>query len=144
MRRTREYVKSFGGVIAQHSQDPELTEGSQMNERHCRDSWAWQDGRPSQEAIIARDILLAKHVGSRLHVCLSTAGSVSTLFRWGKAQGVNITAEGRPPPAARERFAEGPLFKVGPAVATLQTSKPCARAWPTARSAVGMTPHLSR
>ena len=32
MRRALEYVKQFDGVIAQHAQDPRLTEGSQMNE----------------------------------------------------------------------------------------------------------------
>lgn len=97
MRRALEYVKSFGGVIAQHSQDPELTEGSQMNESPLSGQLGLA-GWPAvaEEAIIARDILLAKHVGSRLHVChLSTAGSVD-IVRWGKAQGVNITAEVTP------------------------------------------------
>ncbi|MBO0789157.1 MAG: amidohydrolase family protein, partial [Actinobacteria bacterium] len=32
MRRALEYVKAFGGVIAQHAQEPRLTEGAQMNE----------------------------------------------------------------------------------------------------------------
>jgi dihydroorotase len=39
----------------------------------------------AEEAIIARDVLLAAHVGSRLHIChVSTAGSVEIL-RWAKA-----------------------------------------------------------
>src|SRR6059058_4802781 len=32
MRRALEYVKAFDGVIAQHAQDPRLTEDAQMNE----------------------------------------------------------------------------------------------------------------
>ena len=32
MRRALEYVKAFDGVIAQHAQEPRLTEGAQMNE----------------------------------------------------------------------------------------------------------------
>ena len=32
MRRALEYVKAFDGVIAQHAQDPRLTEGAQLNE----------------------------------------------------------------------------------------------------------------
>jgi len=32
MRRALEYIKKFGGVIAQHAQDPRMTMGSQMNE----------------------------------------------------------------------------------------------------------------
>ena len=71
----------------------------------------------AEEAIIARDILLAKHVGSRLHVChLSTAGSVD-LVRWGKAQGVDITAEATPHHLLlTEQLAAtyDPLYKVNP------------------------------
>ena len=66
MRRALEYVKGFGGVIAQHSQDPALTEGAQMNESALSGELGLA-GWPAvaEEAIIARDILLAKHVGSR-------------------------------------------------------------------------------
>jgi dihydroorotase len=50
----------------------------------------------AEEAIIARDVLLADHVGSRLHVChVSTAGSVEIL-RWAKSRGVDVTAEVTP------------------------------------------------
>ncbi|CAN5705582.1 hypothetical protein BH18ACT7_BH18ACT7_21280 [soil metagenome] len=41
-------------------------------------------------------MLLAEHVGSRLHVChVSTAGSVE-LLRWAKGRGVDVTAEVTP------------------------------------------------
>jgi dihydroorotase, multifunctional complex type len=118
MRRALEYVKGFGGVIAQHSQDPDLTEGSQMNESALSGELGLT-GWPAvaEEAIIARDILLAKHVGSRLHVChLSTAGSVD-IVRWGKAQGVDITAEVTPHHLLlTEQLAAtyDPLYKVNP------------------------------
>jgi dihydroorotase len=50
----------------------------------------------AEESIIARDILLAEHVGARLHVChISTAGSVEVI-RWAKARGVDVTAEVTP------------------------------------------------
>jgi dihydroorotase len=50
----------------------------------------------AEEAIIARDVLLAGHVGSRLHVChVSTAGSVE-IIRWAKARGIAVTAEVTP------------------------------------------------
>jgi dihydroorotase len=50
----------------------------------------------AEEAIIARDVLLAQHVGSRLHVChVSTGGSVE-LVRWAKSRGVDVTAEVTP------------------------------------------------
>ncbi|MEV8219492.1 dihydroorotase [Microbacterium sp. NPDC077391] len=97
MRRALEYVKSFDGVIAQHAQDPRLTEGAQMNEGVVSAELGLT-GWPAvaEESIIARDVLLAEHVGSRLHVChLSTAGSVD-IIRWAKKRGIQVTAEVTP------------------------------------------------
>lgn len=97
MRRALEYVKAFDGVVAQHAQEPRLTEGAQMNEGELSGRLGLA-GWPAvaEEAIIARDVLLAEHVGSRLHVChLSTAGSVD-IVRWAKAKGVDVTAEACP------------------------------------------------
>ncbi|WP_184326594.1 dihydroorotase [Brachybacterium aquaticum] len=97
MRRALEYVKSFDGVIAQHAQDPRLTEGAQMHEGVVSAELGLA-GWPAvaEESIIARDVLLAQHVGSRLHVChLSTAGSVD-IVRWAKERGIAVTAEVTP------------------------------------------------
>ncbi|MFS0867406.1 dihydroorotase [Microbacterium sp. 179-B 1A2 NHS] len=97
MRRALEYVKSFDGVVAQHAQDPRLTEGAQMNEGTVSAELGLA-GWPAvaEESIIARDVLLAEHVGSRLHVChLSTAGSVD-IIRWAKKRGIAVTAEVTP------------------------------------------------
>ena len=97
MRRALEYVKAFGGVIAQHAQEPRLTAGAQMHEGELSGVLGLA-GWPAvaEEAIIARDVLLAEHVGSRLHVChVSTAGSVEIL-RWAKGRGVDVTAEVTP------------------------------------------------
>jgi dihydroorotase len=94
MRRALEYVKAFDGVIAQHAQEPRLTEDAQMNEGELSGRLGLR-GWPAvaEEAIIARDCLLAAHVGSRLHVChVSTAGSVEIL-RWAKSKGWDVTAE---------------------------------------------------
>ena len=50
----------------------------------------------AEEAIIARDILIADHVQSRLHIChVSTAGSVE-IIRWAKKRGFRVTAEVTP------------------------------------------------
>ena len=97
MRRALEYVKSFGGVVAQHAQEPRLTEGAQMNEGQVSAKLGLT-GWPAvaEESIIARDVLLAEHVGARLHVChVSTAGSVE-IIRWAKARGIDVTAEVTP------------------------------------------------
>jgi dihydroorotase len=97
MRRALEYVKAFDGVIAQHAQEPRLTEGAQLNEGAVA-SRLGLAGWPAaaEEAIIARDCLLAGHVGGALHIChVSTAGSVEIL-RWAKGRGVQVTAEVTP------------------------------------------------
>jgi dihydroorotase len=97
MRRALEYVKAFDGIIAQHAEEPRLTEGAQMHEGEVSTRLGLT-GWPAvaEEAIIARDVLLAEHVGSRLHVChVSTAGSVEVL-RQAKARGVRVTAEVTP------------------------------------------------
>lgn len=97
MRRALEYVKTFGGVVAQHAQDPRLTVGAQMNEG-ALSSELGLAGWPAvaEESIIARDVLLAEHVGARLHVChVSSAGSVDVI-RWAKARGIAVTAEVTP------------------------------------------------
>ncbi len=97
MRRALEYVKAFDGVIAQHAQEPRLTEGAQVNEGEVSARLGLA-GWPAvaEEAIIARDCLLAAHVGSAVHVChVSTAGSVE-IIRWAKSKGWRVTAEVTP------------------------------------------------
>lgn len=97
MRRALEYVKAFDGVIAQHAQDPRLTQNAQMNESELSGKLGLI-GWPAiaEEAIVARDILLTEHVKSKLHIChASTAGTVEIL-RWAKDKKVNVTAEVTP------------------------------------------------
>jgi dihydroorotase len=97
MRRALEYIKGFGGVLAQHAQEPRLTIGAQMNEGELSATLGLA-GWPAvaEEAIIARDVLLAHHVGARLHIChVSTAGSVEVV-RWAKSRGIQVTAEVTP------------------------------------------------
>jgi len=122
MRRALEYVKAFDGVVAQHSQEPRLTENAQMNEGELSGRLGLS-GWPAvaEEAIIARDVLLAEHVGSRLHVChVSTAGSVDVI-RWAKSRGIPVTAEVTPHHLVlTEDLVESynPLFKVNPPLRT--------------------------
>jgi dihydroorotase len=122
MRRALEYVKAFDGVIAQHAQEPRLTVGAQMNEG-VNSSLLGMTGWPAvaEEAVIARDCLLAAHVGSRLHVChVSTAGSVE-LIRWAKGKGWDVTAEVTPHHLVLTDDLAGsydPLFKVNPPLRT--------------------------
>ncbi len=122
MRRALEYVKAFNGVIAQHAEEPRLTEGAQLHEGEVS-ARLGLPGWPAvaEEAIIARDVLLAGHVGARLHVChVSTAGSVEIL-RWAKRRDIRVTAEVTPHHLLlTDERAEGydPVFKVNPPLRT--------------------------
>ncbi|WP_433159109.1 dihydroorotase [Kribbella sp. CA-247076] len=122
MRRALEYVKAFGGTIAQHAQEPRLTQGAQMNEG-ALSGVLGLTGWPAvaEEAIIARDILLNAHVGSKLHIChLSTKGSVE-IVRAAKKRGYEVTAEVTPHHLLlTEDLAASynPVFKVNPPLRT--------------------------
>ena len=122
MRRALEYVKKFDGVIAQHAQEPRITQGSQMNEGVVSSQLGLK-GWPAiaEEAIIARDVLLADHVQSRLHIChLTTAGGVE-IIRWAKARGIDVTAEVTPHHLLlTDELARSydPIFKVNPPLRT--------------------------
>jgi dihydroorotase len=71
----------------------------------------------AEEAIIARDVLLAEHTKSRLHIChLTTAGGVE-IIRWAKARGIQVTAEVTPHHLLlTDDYAKtyDPIFKVNP------------------------------
>jgi dihydroorotase len=128
MRRALEYVKAFDGVIAQHAEEPRLTDGAQMHEGRLSATLGLP-GWPAvaEEAIIARDVLLAEHVGARLHIChVSTAGSVEIL-RWAKrrerrtGKQSQVTAEVTPHHLLlTDEAATGydPVFKVNPPLRT--------------------------
>ena len=122
MRRALEYVKAFDGVIAQHAQEPRLTEGAQMNEGEVS-SRLGLTGWPAaaEESVIARDCLLAAHVGSALHIChVSTAGSVE-IIRWAKSKGWQVTAEVTPHHLLlTDELAQtfDPVYKVNPPLRT--------------------------
>ncbi|WP_067441502.1 dihydroorotase [Nocardioides jensenii] len=98
MRRALEYVKAFGGVVSQHSQDSSLAGASACCHEGEISGQLGLPGWPgiAEEVIVARDVMLARHTGSRVHVAhVSTAGSVEVI-RWAKAQGLDVTAEVTP------------------------------------------------
>jgi dihydroorotase len=97
MRRALEYATGLGVLIAQHAEEPRLTVGAVAHEgpnaaRLGLSGWP----RAAEESIVARDALLARDAGARVHIChASTAGTVEIL-RWAKEQGISITAEVTP------------------------------------------------
>ena len=98
MRRALEYVKAFGGVVSQHAQDPMLADHNACCHEGELSGRLGLPGWPvvAEEVVVARDVMLARHTGSRVHVAhVSTAGSVEVI-RWAKAQGIAVTAEVTP------------------------------------------------
>lgn len=97
MRRALEYATGLGVLIAQHAEEPRLTVNAVAHEgpnaaRLGLAGWP----RVAEESIVARDALLARDAGARVHIChASTAGTVE-LLKWAKAQGISITAEVTP------------------------------------------------
>ena len=120
MRRALEYVKAFGGVISQHAQDPRLAgpdaccHESELSGRLGLPGWPGV----AEESIVARDVMLARHTGSRVHVAhVSTAGSVE-VHPLGQGAGHRRHRRGdAAPPAADPRPARrryDPVWKVNP------------------------------
>jgi len=98
MRRALEYVKAFGGVVSEHAQDPMLADHRACCHEGELSGRLGLPGWPgiAEEVIVARDVMLARHTGSRVHIAhVSTAGSVEVI-RWAKAQGISVTAEVTP------------------------------------------------
>lgn len=119
MRRALEYVKAFDGVVSQHAQDPQLADGQACCHEGEISGRLGLPGWPgvAEEVIVARDVMLARHTGSRVHVAhASTAGTVEVL-RWAKSLGIQVTAEATPhhlmlPTDLVESY--DPVYKVNP------------------------------
>ncbi len=97
MRRALEYARPFGFLILVHPEDHDLAEGGSAHE-----GWTAQKlgipGIPAvaEEVAIARDILLARQTGGRLHLQhISTRMGVD-LLRMAKRAGLNVTGETAP------------------------------------------------
>lgn len=97
LRMALEYAKAFDVVIAEHCEDASLSEEWQMHEG-TTSSLLGLAGAPSEaeEVIVARDLLVARLTGGRLHLChLSAAGSVEQVRR-AKSEGIRVSAEVTP------------------------------------------------
>ena len=119
MRRALEYIKPFDGVISQHAQDARLADSSACCHEGEVSGRLGLPGWPgiAEESIVARDVMLARHTGSRVHVAhVSTAGTVEVI-RWAKAQGIDVTAEVTPHHLALTTdllVGYDPVYKVNP------------------------------
>jgi dihydroorotase len=122
MRRAMEYAADLGVTLAQHCEVDALAAGGHMHEGE----WSSRLGIPGQpaeaeEMMVARDLMLARLTGARIHIQhVSTATSVA-MVRAAKAEGLPVTAE-----ATTHHFtlthaecaSYSPLFKVAPPLRT--------------------------
>ncbi|WP_264077941.1 dihydroorotase [Mycobacterium tuberculosis] len=97
MRRALEYATGLGVLIAQHAEEPRLTVGAVAHEgpmaaRLGLAGWL----RAAEESIVARDALLARDAGARVHICHASAAGTVEILKWAKDQGISITAEVTP------------------------------------------------
>lgn len=97
MRRALEYATGLGVLIAQHAEEPRLTVGAIAHEgpmaaRLGLAGWP----RAAEESIVARDALLARDAGARVHICHASAAGTVEILKWAKDQGISITAEVTP------------------------------------------------
>ena len=119
MRRALEYIRAFDGVVSQHAQDPRLADSSACCHEGELSGRLGLPGWPgiAEESIVARDVMLARHTGSRVHVAhVSSAGTVEVI-RWAKAQGIDVTAEVTPHHLALTTdllSGYDPVYKVNP------------------------------
>ena len=97
MRRALEYVKAFDGVIAQHAQEPRLTQGAQMNEGELSGilglrGWPAWPRRRSSPATACWPRTSGR--GCTSATCPPRARSTSS--GWAKKRGLDVTAEVTP------------------------------------------------
>ena len=97
MRRAVEYAKAYDVLLAQHAEDHHMTADAVAHEgetaaRLGLGGWP----RVAEESVVARDVIMTRDYGGRLHIChASTEGTVELLC-WAKGQGINVSAEATP------------------------------------------------
>ena len=97
MRRALEYTRWLEVPVVAHEEDQNLAGKGYMHEGAVSASLGCL-GIPAaaEEAMVARDIILAEHTGGHLHLAhLSTKGSLR-MVREAKARGLNVTCEVTP------------------------------------------------
>jgi dihydroorotase len=94
MRTALEYARTFGIPVADHCEDPSLTQGAAMHEGIVSTRLGLKGYPSAGEAImVARDILLAELTGGHVHLCHLSCRESVELVRRAKEKGVRVTAE---------------------------------------------------
>jgi dihydroorotase len=118
MRRAMEYAGGLGVLIAEHCEDSAIAAGGHMHEGACSSALG-VPGVPSaaEEAMAARDLLLARATGARLHLMHVSSSLTVEMARQAKLAGARVSLEATPHhlvllDSALSGF--DPVFKVNP------------------------------
>ena len=96
MRKALEYAEGLDLLVISHSEDKSLAEGYANEGFNATKAGIEGISRVAEEAMVAREILLADSLNTRVHIAhVSTENSVD-LIRWAKAKGIKVTAETAP------------------------------------------------
>lgn len=118
MRIALEYAKQFDALLISHCEDLSLVAGGVINEGYVASQAGYRGiTRASEEVMVAREIVLADALSTKVHIAhISTEGS-ARLIRDAKRAGIKVTCETCPHYfcATDELCADGdPMAKVNP------------------------------
>jgi dihydroorotase len=97
MRRALAYATTWGALIIQHPEEPNLARGGQMNEGEIATRLGLQGIPPCAEVMmIERDLHLVALTGGRYHAAhVSTAAAIDAI-RKAKGRGLDVTCDTAP------------------------------------------------
>lgn len=93
-RRAMRIIAEEDIPFLDHCEDADLVQGGCVN----ADAIQAEEGLPGitnavEDVIIARDILLAKETGARLHLCHCSTAASALMLKTAKEQGIHVTGE---------------------------------------------------
>jgi dihydroorotase len=97
MRRAMEFARSYDLPVIQHCEDLNLSAGGDMHEGAQSVRWGLR-GIPaaSEDAMVARDLLLAELTGARYHVAHISTRHAVAMVDYARRQGLAVTCEATP------------------------------------------------
>jgi dihydroorotase len=97
MRRALEYARMFDVPIITHAEDLELSDDGIMNEGKNSTLLGLKGiPRESEEVMVARDVILTRLTGGRLHIAHISSGGSVEIIRRAKSDGIKVTCETAP------------------------------------------------
>jgi dihydroorotase len=97
MRRAMEFARSYDLPVIQHCEDLNLSAGGDMHEGAQSVRWGLR-GIPaaSEDAMVARDVLLAELTGARYHVAHISTRNAVAMVDHARRHGLAVTCEATP------------------------------------------------